>query len=60
MLKPDEASLRIGVPVAQLLRWAWIRQGPKNSGTRTKPLYDEGDLERWLAVRSHPGERLAS
>jgi hypothetical protein len=51
MLTPDEAAPIVGVPAAQLKRWAWDRVGPKNSGTRHKPKYREEDLRAWKAKR---------
>jgi hypothetical protein len=50
LLSPDEAAPIVGAPVAQLLRWAWLEVGPKNSGTRWKPKYDEDDLRGWVNV----------
>lgn len=47
MLTPEEAAPILGVPAAQLARWAWDRVGPKNSGTRYKPRYREEDLREW-------------
>jgi hypothetical protein len=55
MLTPEEAAPIIGVPAAQLKRWAWDRVGPKNSGTRYKPRYHEGDLRGWKASRKSGG-----
>ena len=47
-LLPLEAAAEVaGVPAAQLKLWAWDRVGPRNVGTRTKPLYDQRDLEEW-------------
>jgi hypothetical protein len=48
MLTPEQAAPLIGVPAAQLKRWAWDRVGPKNSGTRYKPRYREEDLREWV------------
>ena len=49
-LLPLEAAAEIvGVPAVQLKLWAWDRVGPRNVGTRTKPLYDQRDLEEWKA-----------
>lgn len=48
LLTPTQASEIIGVPVVQLLRWAVLEQGPRNSGTKHKPAYAEDDLQRWL------------
>lgn len=59
-LTPDEASQIVGVPIAQLLRWAWLGVGPKNIGTRWKPKYDEDELRGWLASHNNSSERLAS
>lgn len=47
LLTPPKASLIAGVPVVQLLRWAYLRVGPPNRGTQNKPLYDEDDLRTW-------------
>jgi hypothetical protein len=57
-LTPAEAANVGGVPTAQLLRWAWEdwdvyekraggRIGPRNVGTRRKPLYLERDVRQW-------------
>lgn len=59
-LTPAEASEIAGVPVAQLIRWAWedwdVYQrrpsgqiGPRNCGTRGKPLYRREDVVAWRA-----------
>lgn len=51
MLKtPAEASEIVGVPAVQLERWAYLGQGngPRNSGTKRKPMYDADDLKHWL------------
>lgn len=45
----DAAAEIAGVPAAQLKLWAWDRVGPRNIGTRTKPMYDQRDLEEWKA-----------
>ena len=47
MLTPEQASVIVGVPAVQLRRWAVLKQGPRNSGTKHKPLYDEDDLRDW-------------
>lgn len=52
MLTPEEAAPLVGVPAAQLKRWAWDRVGPKNSGTRYKPRYHEEDLREWKQRRA--------
>lgn len=44
---PTQASELVGVPVVQLLRWAVLGQGPRNSGTKHKPMYTEEDLVAW-------------
>ncbi len=44
---PTEAAEIVGVPAVQLLRWAYLDQGPRNSGTKRKPMFAEEDLERW-------------
>lgn len=51
-LTPEEASPIAGVPVAQLKRWSWDRVGPRNSGTRYKPLYEREDILEWLDMRA--------
>lgn len=52
LLTPTQSSEVIGVPVVQLLRWAVLGQGPRNSGTKRKPLYTEEDLEAWKLRKS--------
>lgn len=52
-LTVDDAAALIGVPVHQLLLWAWQRVGPRHVGTRVKPRYREEDLQRWVEERSH-------
>ncbi len=58
MLTPAEASGLTGVPAVQLIRWAWEdwdiytkraagKVGPKNSGTRGKPMYRPLDVVTW-------------
>jgi len=47
ILTPEQASEIIGVPAVQLQRWAYLGQGPRNSGTKHKPMFDEEDLIRW-------------
>ncbi len=57
-LTPAEAAAIAGVPAAQLIRWAWEdwdvyqrrpsgQVGPRNCGTRAKPLYREADVLAW-------------
>jgi hypothetical protein len=48
ILTPEQASEIIGVPAVQLQRWAYIGQGPRNSGTKHQPMFDEDDLREWL------------
>ncbi len=61
-LTPIEAAAHAGVPAAQLVRWAWEdwdvyarrpsgQVGPRNCGTRSRPLYREADVVAWR--RSH-------
>lgn len=50
ILTPEQASEIIGVPAVQLQRWAYLGQGPHNSGTKHKPMFDEDDLRRWKIV----------
>lgn len=53
-LTPEEAALIVGVPVAQLYRWAWLRVGPRNTGTRIRPRYMPEDLTDWITeARAH-------
>lgn len=52
MLTPSQASPVVGVPVVQLLRWAVLGQGPRNSGTKHKPMYAEEDLMAWKAEKA--------
>lgn len=48
MLSPEQAAELIGVPAIQLRRWAYLERGPRNSGTKLKPVFDEDDLREWL------------
>lgn len=52
-LTPTEAAHLAGAPAAQLHRWAWLGTGPRNVGTKRKPLYLERDVREWLL--SHKG-----
>jgi len=47
ILTPEQASEIVGVPAVQLVRWAYLGQGPRNSGTKHKPMFDEDDLAEW-------------
>jgi hypothetical protein len=47
LLTPEQASEIVGVPAVQLQRWAYLGQGPRNSGTKHKPMFDEEDLREW-------------
>lgn len=51
LLTPEQASEKIGVPAAQLKRWACTNQGPRNAGNWLTPKYEEADLEEWLASK---------
>ncbi len=51
LLTPAQSAELVGVPVVQLLRWAVLGQGPRNSGTKHKPLYTEEDLAVWKAMK---------
>ncbi len=62
-LTPTEAAELAGVPVAQLIRWAWadwdVRErralglvGPRNWGTRMKPQWRRSDVVKWRAKYS--------
>ncbi len=57
LLTPTQASEIIGVPVVQLLRWAYLGQGPKHLGTKYKPVYGEDELRRWK-IMSRRGDDL--
>lgn len=46
-LTPSQASEIVGVPEVQLRRWVYLGLGPKNSGTKHKPMFDEDDLKAW-------------
>jgi hypothetical protein len=50
-MTPEDAAVVIGVPEVVLRRWAWTNVGPKNRGTKLKPLYDRDDLEDYLAAK---------
>ncbi len=67
-LSPTEAAAHAGVPAAQLVRWAWEdwdvsarrpsgQVGPRNCGTRSKPLYREADVVAWR--RKHESGRVS-
>lgn len=56
-----EAAVVAGVPAVQLRRWAWEdwdvygrkpsgQVGPRNIGTRNKPLYLEQDVREWRSA----------
>jgi hypothetical protein len=47
LLTPTQASELVGVPAVQLCRWAYLGQGPRNSGTKHKPMFDDHDLDVW-------------
>ena len=53
LLNPQEASEIVGVPAVQLCRWAYLGTGPKNSGTKRKPMFDEDDLMEWRRAKDH-------
>jgi hypothetical protein len=52
LLTPEQASPIVGVPAVQLRRWAYLRQGPPNRGTKHKPMYDEAQLVWWYNERA--------
>ena len=52
LLTPTQASEIVGVPAVQLCRWAYLGQGPRNSGTKHKPMFDEDDLREWHHKKS--------
>jgi hypothetical protein len=53
ILTPEQASEIVGVPAVQLCRWAYLGHGPRNSGTKHKPMFDEDDLREWKAKIEH-------
>ena len=52
ILTPEQASDIVGVPAVQLQRWAYLGHGPRNSGTKHKPMFDEDDLREWRDWKS--------
>lgn len=65
-LTPAEAAELAGVPAAQLVRWAWedwdayerrpsCTVGPRNVGTRHKPMWRRDDVLKWRARYAHGG-----
>ena len=54
LLTPTQASELVGVPAVQLCRWAYLGQGPRNSGTKHKPMFDEDDLKAWREMLNRP------
>lgn len=44
LLTPEQSADLVGAPAVQLRRWAYLGIGPRNSGTKHKPLYAEHDL----------------
>ena len=52
LLTPTQASEIVGVPVVQLCRWAYLGQGPRNSGTKHKPMFNEDELIKWIGELS--------
>ncbi len=66
-LTPAEAAAVAGVPAAQLVRWAWEdwdvyakrasgQVGPRNCGTRSKPLWREADVVAWRRKYATQGD----
>ena len=55
----SEAAKYLGVPQAQLIRWAGFNVGPSYvSGHPIAPqtlVYDKKDLEEWLEEQGHGG-----
>lgn len=58
ILTPEQASEIIGVPAVQLQRWAYLGQGPRNSGTKHKPMFDEEDLQIWQSNIHRPSRQV--
>ena len=56
ILTPEQAAEQIGVPAVQLRRWAYQGHGPRNAGTKHKPMFDEDDLSEWIRAKDrHTG-----
>lgn len=51
LLTPELAADIAGVPAHQLRTWAYDKVGPKNVGTRHRPLYRAEDVEVWKRAR---------
>ena len=51
ILTPEQAAEAIGVPAVQLRRWAYQGHGPRNAGTKHKPMFDEDDLSEWIRAK---------
>lgn len=52
LLTPSQAAPIAGVPAVQLVRWAYLQVGPRNSGTKNKPKFREVDLKEWRLKRA--------
>lgn len=50
-LTPEAAADIAGVPAAQLRAWAYDRVGPRNVGSRHRPLYRVEDIQGWLKYK---------
>lgn len=50
LLTPEEASKHLGVPAAQLKRWALNKKGPRNRGTYLNPRYERDELDAWKSA----------
>ncbi len=60
LLTPEQACELAGVPAHQLRAWAYDKVGPRNLGSRHRPMYRAEDVEVWIKARSYlePGRQL--
>lgn len=52
--RPEVANY-LGVPVATLVRWAYVRTGPKYRKVGRHARYSWQDVDRWLATQETGG-----
>ncbi len=52
LLTPEQAAELAGVPAHQLRAWAYDKVGPRNLGSRHRPMYRAEDVTRWRAERA--------
>ena len=55
-LKTDEAAQALRTPVETLRWWRHVGRGPKAYKVGRRVLYDEADLEAWLAEQMRGGD----